>query len=157
MSRSRTSDIKDRTNGVALTQHGCLFQQVLLPLFFLQLDTSLSLEPALSRFILVGVLVFLKLRKELSDATNVRSLSLLRCVVRGRHPNPIQLVDGHSIIKRSSNHRSGGLGAKRASKLGGSLSVMACSSSRPLVMKLQLRQLVVAENLARRKDSKGIT
>jgi hypothetical protein len=88
MSRSRTSDIKDRTNGVALTQHRCLFQQVLLPLLFLQLDTSLSLEPALSRFILVGLLVFLKLRKELSDATNVRSLSLLRCVVRGRHPIP---------------------------------------------------------------------
>ena len=100
MSRSRTSDIKDRTNGVALTQHGCLFQQVLLPLFFLQLDTSLSLEPALSRFILVGLLVFLKLRKELSDATNVRSLSLLRCVVRGRHPIPRQLVDGHSIIRK---------------------------------------------------------
>jgi hypothetical protein len=34
---------------------------------------------------------------------------------------------------------------------------MVCSSSRPLVMKLQLRELVVAEILARRKDSKGIT
>jgi hypothetical protein len=34
---------------------------------------------------------------------------------------------------------------------------MACSSSRPLLMKLQLRELVVVENLARRKDSKGMT
>jgi hypothetical protein len=34
---------------------------------------------------------------------------------------------------------------------------MACSSSRPLVMKLQLRKLVVAENLARPKTRKGIT
>lgn len=67
-----------------LIKRWCFLQQLLLTLLFFLLDTKFSLQPALSGFIMVVVLVFLELREKRRNARDGRSLSIFRRVVRGR-------------------------------------------------------------------------
>lgn len=56
-------------------------------LFLLQLDSILLLQPTLSRFIFVGLFVFLELRKESCNSTDGCCHPFFRRVVRGWHPS----------------------------------------------------------------------
>jgi hypothetical protein len=84
MPRSRTSEKKEITDGVDLTKRGCFLQQLLLAFLLLLLDTKFSLQPALSRLIVVGFLVFFELREEGRNARDGSSPSFFRRVVRWR-------------------------------------------------------------------------
>lgn len=76
-SRDRTGRVKViGTNGVALTFRGPSLQQRFSSSFLLCLHAILPLQPRLRRLVLVRLLVFVKLREELSDARDVRSLSI---------------------------------------------------------------------------------
>ena len=88
MSRSRTEyERVIETQWVALTGHWAIFQELFLSLLLLQLDAILSLQPTLRRNVLISLLVFFKLRKEVCKTTDGCCFSFFRRVVRWRHPS----------------------------------------------------------------------
>lgn len=84
MPRTRTSERKDITDRVALTDRRSFLQQPLLAFLFLLFDTKLSFQPTLSRLVIVSLFVLLELRKKRSNARDGRSFSVFRRVVRWR-------------------------------------------------------------------------
>ena len=64
------------TDGHALTQQGRLFDELVVFFLLLQPDTISSLQPTLSGYVFIGLLIFLKSRQKGSNAANRSSFAL---------------------------------------------------------------------------------
>jgi hypothetical protein len=76
-----------RTSRVHLTGRRAFFQQFLLSLLLLKLDSILALKPTLGRFVDIGFLVFLKRRQKGRKTRNECGLAFCRGVIGWRNPS----------------------------------------------------------------------